>query len=190
MQTLQSPPPWLRMLQIVLGGLCVILSVAILAYIGPAILITILILSFILLAVGIERVAVGIALRRSSRRSSITNIILGLAVVAFSIVLMQFPIFTSAVLVILAAVALLLSGIARIMHGISSERTRSSRAFLMGVGVISIAVSILVIAHPISFGLVLFGIFISIAFLISGIEMMALGISGRQEYLAPTTDTQ
>jgi uncharacterized membrane protein HdeD (DUF308 family) len=176
------------MLQIVLGGLCVILSVAILAYIGPAILITILILSFILLAVGIERVAVGIALRRSSRRSSITNIVLGLAIVAFSIVLMQFPI--SAVLVILAAVALLLSGIARIMHGISSERTRSSRAFLMGVGVISIAVSILVIAHPISFGLVLFGIFISIAFLISGIEMMALGISGRQEYLAPTTDTQ
>ncbi|MFL6367082.1 MAG: HdeD family acid-resistance protein [Nitrososphaeraceae archaeon] len=190
MQTLQSPPPWLRMLQIVLGGLCVILSVAILAYIGPAILITILILSVILLAVGIERAAVGIALRRSSRRSSITNIVLGLAIVAFSIVLMQFPIFTSAVLVILAAVALLLSGIARIMHGISSERTRSSRAFLMGVGVISIAVSILVIAHPISFGLVLFGIFISIAFLISGIEMMALGISGRQEYLAPTTDTQ
>ena len=190
MQTLKSHPPWLRMLQIVLGALCIVLSVAILAYIGPTILVTILILSLILLAIGIERVAVGIALRHSSRRSSITNIVLGLAVVAFSIVLMQFPIFTSAFLVILAAVALLLSGIARIIHGISSERSRSSRAFLIGVGVISIAVSILVIAHPISFGLVLFGIFISIAFLISGIEMMALGISGRQEYLVPTTGTQ
>jgi uncharacterized membrane protein HdeD (DUF308 family) len=178
------------MLQIVLGALCIVLSVAILAYIGPTILVTILILSLILLAIGIERVAVGIALRHSSRRSSITNIVLGLAVVALSIILMQFPIFTSAFLVILAAVALLLSGISRIIHGISSERSRSSRAFLIGVGVISIAVSILVIAHPISFGLVLFGIFISIAFLISGIEMMALGISGRQEYLAPTTGTQ
>jgi uncharacterized membrane protein HdeD (DUF308 family) len=174
------------MLQIVLGGLCIVLSVAILAYIGPAILVTILILSLILLAIGIERVAVGIALRHSSRRSSITNIVLGLAVVSLSIVLMQF---TSAFLVILAAVALLLSGISRIIHGVSSERSRSSRGFLIGVGVISIAVSILVIAHPISFGLVLFAIFISVAFLISGIEMMALGISGRQEYLAPSTTT-
>ncbi|MGA7042058.1 MAG: DUF308 domain-containing protein [Nitrososphaeraceae archaeon] len=189
MQTLESPP-WLRMLQIVLGGICITLSLVILAYIGPAILTIILILSLILLAVGIERTSVGIAMRRSSRGSSLANIILGLAVIAFSIVLMQFPIFASAILVILAAVALLLSGIARIIHGISKKTSRSSRAFLIGVGVISITVSILVIAHPISFGLVLFSIIISIAFLISGIEMMALGISGRQGYLAQSTAKQ
>jgi uncharacterized membrane protein HdeD (DUF308 family) len=186
LQTLESPP-WLRMLQIVLGGLCITLSLSILAYIGLAILTIILILSVILLAVGIERICVGIAMRRSSRGPSLANIVLGLAIIAFSIVLMQFPIFTSAVLVILAAVALLLNGIARIIHGISNKTSRSSRAFLIGVGVISIAVSILVIAHPISFGLVLFGIFISIAFLIAGIEMMVIGISGRQGYLAQST---
>ena len=186
MQTLESPP-WLRMLQIVLGGICITLSLVILAYIGPAILTIILILSLILLVVGIERTSVGIAMRRSYRGSSLANIVLGLAVIAFSIVLMQFPIFTSAILVILAAVALLLSGIARIIHGISNKTSRSSRAFLIGVGVINIALSILIIAHPISFGLVLLGIIISIAFLISGIEMMALGISGRQRYAAQTT---
>ena len=189
MQTLESPP-WLRMLQIVLGGICITLSLVILAYIGPAILTIILILSLILLAVGIERTSVGIAMRRSSRGSSLANIVLGLAIIAFSIVLMQFPIFASAILVILAAVALLLSGISRIIHGISKKTSRSSRAFLIGVGVISITVSILVIAHPISFGLVLFSIIISIAFLISGIEMMALGISGRQGYLAQSTAKQ
>jgi uncharacterized membrane protein HdeD (DUF308 family) len=178
------------MLQIVLGGICITLSLVILAYIGPAILTIILILSLILLVVGIERTSVGIEMRRSSRGSSLANIVLGLAIIAFSIVLMQFPIFASAVLVILAAVALLLSGIARILHGISKKTSRSSRAFLIGVGVISITVSILVIAHPISFGLVLFGIIISIAFLISGIEMMALGISGRQGYLAQSTAKQ
>jgi uncharacterized membrane protein HdeD (DUF308 family) len=175
------------MLQIVLGGICITLSLSILAYIGPAILTIILILSLILLIVGIERTSVGIAMRRSSRGSSLANIVIGLAVIAFSIVLMQFPIFTSAVLVILAAVALLLSGIARLIHGISNKTSHSSRAFLIGVGVISIAVSILVIAHPISFGLVLFSIFISIAFLISGIEMMALGISGSQRYITRKT---
>lgn len=178
------------MLQIVLGGICITLSLVILAYIGPAILTIILILSLILLVVGIERTSVGIAMRRSSRGSSLANIVLGLAIIAFSIVLMQFPIFASAILVILAAVALLLSGIARIIHGISKKTSRSSRAFLIGVGVISITVSILVIAHPISFGLVLFSIIISIAFLISGIEMMALGISGRQGYLAQSTAKQ
>jgi len=178
------------MLQIVLGGICITLSLVILAYIGPAILTIILILSLILLVVGIERTSVGIAMRRSSRGSSLANIVLGLAIIAFSIVLMQFPIFASAILVILAAVALLLSGISRIIHGISKKTSRSSRAFLIGVGVISITVSILVIAHPISFGLVLFSIIISIAFLISGIEMMALGISGRQGYLAQSTAKQ
>ena len=84
MQTLESPP-WLRMLQIVLGGICITLSLVILAYIGPAILTIILILSLILLVVGIERTSVGIAMRRSSRGSSLANIILGLAVIAFSI---------------------------------------------------------------------------------------------------------
>ena len=93
---------------------------------------------------------------------------------------MQFPIFTSAVLVVLAAIALLVSGISRIIQGISHKASDSSRAFRIGVGVLSIAVSILVIAQPIYLGLVLFAIMISIAFLISGIEMMALGISGRE----------
>jgi uncharacterized membrane protein HdeD (DUF308 family) len=53
---------------------------------------------------------------------------------------------------------------------------------MVGVGVLSIAVSLLVIAHPISFGVVLLGFMISIALLINGIQMIALGIGGRQRY--------
>jgi uncharacterized membrane protein HdeD (DUF308 family) len=184
LQTLECPP-WLRMLQIVLGGICITLSLIILTYIGPAILTIILILSLILLVVGIERICVGIAIRYL--RSSLANIVLGLAIIAFSIVLMEFPIFTSAVLVVLGAVALLLSGITRIIHGIFSKGSGSSRAFLIGVGVLSIAVSTLVIAHPINLGLVFFAIMISIAFLINGIEMMDSGISGRKQYITRNT---
>ncbi|MFY9871280.1 MAG: DUF308 domain-containing protein [Candidatus Nitrosopolaris sp.] len=179
MQTLESPP-WLRMLQIVLGGICIVLSLFILAYIGPAILTIILILSIVLLVVGIERISVGISMPSSYRRLRFANIGIGLLIIAFSIVLMQFPVFTSAVLVVLAAIALLVSGISRIIQDISHKASGSSRAFRIGVGVLSIAVSILVIAQPIYLGLVLFAIMISIAFLISGIEMMALGISGRE----------
>src|SRR5206468_6738837 len=105
MQTAESPP-WLRMLQIILGGICIVLSLIILAYIGPAILTIILILSVILLVVGIERICVGIAMSSSYGRLRFANIGIGLLIIGFSIVLMQFPVFTSAVLVILAAIAL------------------------------------------------------------------------------------
>jgi uncharacterized membrane protein HdeD (DUF308 family) len=87
------------------------------------------------------------------------------------------------------AIALLFNGIARIIHGVSSKASGAYRAFLIGVGVLSIAVSILVIAHPISLGLVLFALMISIAFLITGIEMMALGISGRERSTTKSIST-
>ena len=41
---------------------------------------------------------------------------------------MQFPVFTSAVLVVLAQIALLVSGISRIIQGISHKASGSSRA--------------------------------------------------------------
>jgi phosphatidylglycerophosphate synthase len=109
------------MLQIVLGGICIVLSLFILAYIGPAILTIILILSIVLLVVGIERISVGISMPSSYRRLRFANIGIGLLIIAFSIVLMQFPVFTSAVLVVLAAIALLVSGISRIIQDISQS---------------------------------------------------------------------
>jgi uncharacterized membrane protein HdeD (DUF308 family) len=154
-----------------------VLSLAILLYIGPAIFVMIIILSVILLVIGIERIAIGIA-NPPGGRSRLVNIGSGLLIIAFSIILMQFPIFTSGVLIFLAAVALFLSGISRIVHGLKGNISGRSRALLLGVGTLSIAISILVMAHPIKVGLVLLGIMISIACLISGIEMMAIGIAG------------
>lgn len=85
------------MLQIVLGAICITLSLVIILYIGPAIFSIIIVLSVILLVIGIERMATGIASSRASK-SRLVNIGIGLLIVAFSIVLMQFPIFTSAIL--------------------------------------------------------------------------------------------
>ena len=100
LQTTGDTPPWLRMLQIVLGGICVVLSLSILLYIGPAIFVMIIILSVILLVIGIERIAIGIA-NPPGGRSRLVNIGSGLLIIAFSIILMQFPIFTSGVLIFL-----------------------------------------------------------------------------------------
>lgn len=166
------------MLRIVLGSICVILSLFILLYIGPAVFAFIVVTSVILLAIGIERVAIGIV-HRLSRFSRFVNIGIGLLIIGFSIFLMQFPIFTFGLLIFLGAIALLFSGISRIVHGIRSNTSRRSKALVMAVGAISVAISIIVMVHPVSVGLPLLAVVMSIAFLIIGIEMIAVGITGR-----------
>lgn len=94
---------------------------------------------------------------------------------------MQFPIFTFAILLLLGAIALFFSGISRIVHGIRGDSKGRSRALQVGVGIVSLAISIVVMIHPVTFGLPLLGVLISVAFLISGIEMMTLGIGGKSK---------
>ncbi len=59
------------------------------------------------------------------------------------------------------------------------------RVFLIGVGILSIVISGLVIAHPIGFGVRLLVVIMSLALMIIGIEMIAIGTAGRQ--IARTT---
>ena len=169
------------MLQIIFGSLAILLSVVVLSFLvvfpGATLLGLILILSIVFLIVGIERVAVGLS-PLSSKKTRITNIVLGLAIVGLSIFLMQFPIVTSAFLVIVGAVALLISGIARIIQGISREMPKFSKGLVIGVGVLSIAISLAIIANPIRMGLVLLVILLTGTLLIAGIEMILLGARG------------
>jgi uncharacterized membrane protein HdeD (DUF308 family) len=180
LQTTRSPP-WLRMLQIIFGSIAILLSIVVLSFLvvfpGATLLGLILILSIVFLIVGIERIAVGLA-SLSSKKTRITNIVLGLVIVGFSIFLMQFPIVTSAFLVILGAVALLISGIARIIQGISRELPKFSKGLVIGVGVLSIVISLIIIANPIKVGLVLLVIMLTATLLIAGIEMILLGARG------------
>ena len=166
------------MLRIVIGGISIILSLVVLISLSSSILTALLVLSVVLLVLGIEMISAGVVMPHD-KRSRLVNIVLGLAIIAFSIVLMEFPIFASSILVVIGAVALLLSGIARIINGASSKDSGLHRAFLIGVGALSIAVSALVIAKPFGFGVAFLVILISIAFFASGVEMMVLGITKR-----------
>lgn len=169
------------MLQIIFGSLAILLSVVVLSFLvvfpGTTLLGLILILSIVFLIVGIERVAVGLS-SLSSKKTRVTNIVLGLAIVGISIFLMQFPVVTSAFLVILGAVALLISGIARIVQGISREMPKFSKGLIIGVGALSIAISLIIIANPIRMGLVLLVIVLTGTLLVKGIEMIFLGARG------------
>jgi uncharacterized membrane protein HdeD (DUF308 family) len=171
-----------------LGAISIILSIVILTFPGIAIFTIILMLAIVLLMVGFERIAIGIALSSSTtvirgQSSRWANIGLGVLVVALGIVVMSYPVHAAAFLILLGALALLFNGIARIVQGvINKDMSGWSRAFLVGVGALSIAVSALVLAHPISIGVVLLALVISISLLINGIQMIALGIAGRQRF--------
>ena len=66
------------------------------------------------------------------------------------------------------------------MQGVGGQGiSRWFRAPLVGVGVLSIAISGLIIAHPIDFGAPLLSVVMSLALLIIGMEITVMGVVGK-----------
>ena len=178
---LVKAPTWLRVLQISVGAISIILSGYVLAQPGLAIFTAVRILSIVLLFVGIESTAVGTFsrfLRTSSRFSSIA---LGVSAIAFSLLVTALlPPPTILFSIFLGGFSILFNGIGGIIQGVGGQGiSRWFRAPLVGVGVLSIAISALIIAHPIGFGAPLLSVVMSFALLIIGIEITAMGIVGK-----------
>lgn len=190
------------MLQIVLGSISVLLAAIILFVPGSSISTTVLLLSLIFLIIGIERICFGVVKATSTsttttttatittkpskyKSSRIANIALGLLIIALSIVLMEFPVFSAALLIVLAAIALLVIGIARIIHAFREEDIhRATRKYLsVGVGILCIVVAILIIANPTTLGVMLLVFMLSITLIIVGISMIVRGVKG-EGYIA------
>ena len=170
-------PGWMRAAQIGLGIIAVIISIFVL--VSPALTVVLLvrIVAIILLIVGIEKVLSGIFIPSKSRWGTIG---LGIIVIILSIIVLSFPVGTTAFLIILLAIALLIDGIARVIHGIADKTGRSwSRMFRIAAGVIAIVLALVIIASP-AIGAALVGILLGIALLIIGIEIIARGIAGRK----------
>lgn len=169
-------PPWLRMLQIVIGSISVLLSAIILVLPNAGIATMILLLSVVLLILGIERIGFGAVGRLQSNSVRITNISLGIGIVAIAIFLMEFPILTGGLLLILAAIALLVVGVARIVHSIRVHDSKKNRSISIGVGLFCVTISSFIIANPVDFGLMLLVFMLSAGLLIFGISIVIRGI--------------
>jgi uncharacterized membrane protein HdeD (DUF308 family) len=170
-------PGWLRAAQIGLGVIAVIISIFVLASPALSVVLLVRIVAIILLIVGIEKVLSGIFIPSKSRWGSVG---LGIIVIILSIIVLSFPVGTTAFLIILLAIALLIDGIARVIHGIADKTSRSwSRIFRIAAGVIAIVLALVIIASPV-IGAALVGILLGIALLIIGIEIIARGVSGRK----------
>jgi len=170
-------PKWISAAQIGIGALAIILSILILINPIISIISLIVLVSVLLLIVGIEKVIAGIFVKNRARFS---NLGLGILVIILAIVAMAFPVGTSVFIVILLAVALLFDGISRIVHGLGHKnQSKLDRAFTIGVGAIEVALSILILASP-AFGFGLVAAIIAIALLITGIQILVAGLTGRR----------
>ena len=183
-------PKGIRISQIVLGGIAIALSLAIILSPSVGIATITFLLSITLLVVGIERLVTGFTPSEQSKSSRFGNIGLGALAALLGIAVVAFPLFTTGVLVSLLALGLLFIGIARIIHGISDKNiSKWSKGFLVGVGILSLAVSFTVIAYP-AFGVSLLTLVLGISLLIIGIQSVAYAISGHQRRTYnPTTAT-
>jgi uncharacterized membrane protein HdeD (DUF308 family) len=170
-------PGWKRLAQIGLGIVAIILSLYVLAFPDLTLVTIALLLAVILFVVGIERVITGLFLQGKHRW---TNIGLGILVIILSLISMAFPIATGIFLLIFLAFVLLFDGISRVIHGIADKSSnKASRIFSIVAGVISIVLSIMIIASPF-LGAVFISILLSISLLIVGIQMITSGVIGRR----------
>ncbi|MGZ5485679.1 MAG: HdeD family acid-resistance protein [Nitrososphaeraceae archaeon] len=178
----------IRILQIIMGIIAIALSIAIILNLGFGIELLVFLLSITLFVVGIERVSIGF-LPNMRKSSKITNVVLGGLTIGLAIAVIAFPIFTIGFLVTLLAVGLLFIGIARIVHGIFHKQTSKwSRIFLIGVGILSIAIAFMVVTNPL-FGLFILTFMLAVNLLIIGIESIILGVSGKRNLDASSPST-
>jgi uncharacterized membrane protein HdeD (DUF308 family) len=182
----EKSPGWVRAVQIGLGVLTIALSIFALAFPATTFISIIWILAVVLFFVGIEEIIVGIF---SPRRSKWSTIGLGILVLIFAGIAMSFPVATAITIIIFIGIAFLINGIARIIEGFSGKHHSGiSRAFLIGVGILAIVLSISVLASPF-FGARLAGIIIGIGLVITGIQMIYAGIQGRWMQTPTTSHT-
>jgi len=169
---------WLRAVQIGLGLLILVLSIVVL--INPIIgaISVIFFLAFLLLFAGIEKIISGLFV---SGKSKFASIGLGIIVIIVSLIALAYPVDASIFVVLLLGIALLFDGISRIVHGIRDKQaSKWAKSFSVGTGVLSIILAVIVIAFP-AIGLVFAGILIGIALLVTSLQILSAGISGRRQ---------
>jgi uncharacterized membrane protein HdeD (DUF308 family) len=137
----------------------------------------------ILIIVGIEKIISGIFVKSKSRWGTVG---LGVLALIFGSIAVGYPVHTAVFVIIMLGIGLLFAGISHVVNGLSNRESPGwARGFSIGAGALAIALSFLVMASPYA-GAVFVSLFLGIALLIIGIEIIAVGWTGRKMQLTPT----
>jgi uncharacterized membrane protein HdeD (DUF308 family) len=169
---------WVRALRVIVGLIAIAAAVAALIFPGLSVITLLFLLSFALFFLGIARIVHSAKAKLWSKGLRALYAVAGVLAVILGAIVLAFPLLGMATLVFLLALALLAYGIVSLVIGGSAAASLVSkwkRALLVIVGVLSVIFSIIVLVFP-SIGLVTLVVWLSISFLLNGIESIISGI--------------
>jgi uncharacterized membrane protein HdeD (DUF308 family) len=175
MSTLKTPR-MMRAFQIGFGIIIVFLSLIVISHPFGGFLSFVWILGILLFVTGIETI-----IRNIYRpfKSCFAGISLGIAIIILAIIATAFPLTTSIIVISILGIALLFSGISRIIEGINEKHNRNWKwGFIIAAGAIALLLAIMILIFPVV-GIVYAGILIGISLLVTGVQMIFSGLSGR-----------
>ena len=176
-------PGWKRTVEVGLGVLAIILSVLVLVHPGITIVSIMYIAGIILIVVGIEKIISGLFVANKSRWGAVG---LGVLAIIFGSIAVGAPVSTAVFVIFMLGFGLLFLGISHVVYGIGRSQSPGwAIGFSIGAGALAIAISFLVMASPFA-GAVFVSIFLGIALIIIGIEIIAVGVTGRRMPMMPS----
>ena len=167
-----------RAIEFILG--LIALAVGILALVFPTAVVVSLVVFFgiALLAIGILRLASSASSGWSTGSTRTANAVIGIIAIIIGLIILFVPLFATEVLVILIGIGLLVYGIGRIAVGGGGHNLSGGlRALLIVLGFLIVVFALIVIFFPV-IGIYTYAFFVSIAFLLIGIDSIAAGIAG------------
>ena len=177
----EGPPKWLRILRVIVGIICISLSVIIITGAPKlGLYMTIFLGSTSLIFVGIERIVTGLRTADVKKLSRIINVAIGLGIVIFFGSAFFNPDFMAKWYILLLGFGLLANAGARIISGLkNNEYNKTSRFTDLGTGAISAMMGLALLVFP-SFGFMLLLLMVAIALMVSGVEILLVGIRGKR----------
>jgi uncharacterized membrane protein HdeD (DUF308 family) len=173
-----NSPGWKRGVLIGLGVLAFALSIVVFIDPGMTVATIVYVAGIILIIVGIEKIISGIFVTNKSRWGTVG---LGVLALIFGSIAVGHPVSTAVFVIFMVGIGLLFAGISHIVYGVGSSQSPGwARGFSIGAGALAIAISFLVMASPLA-GAVFISIFLGIALLIIGIEIITVGVTGRMQ---------
>jgi len=174
-------PKWMRFFQIVVEIACVGISLYI--FIGShelGLISLIFLSSSAFIIIGIERIVVGIKSTFLKRSSRLISIGIGIGLVIYFGSAYFAPVFISKLYVLMFGFGILATGALRIIDGIKDKTySKDSKIFILGTGVLCVAVSIYIFSFP-KYGFVILMLFVAIVLLINGLQIAYVGITGKK----------
>jgi uncharacterized membrane protein HdeD (DUF308 family) len=178
-----NSPGWKRGALIGLGALAIVLSILVLIHPRMTVVSIVYLAGIVLMIVGIEKIISGIFSRNKSRWGTVG---LGILALIFGSIAVGYPVHAAVFVIIMLGIGLLFAGISHVVNGIGNKESPGwSRGFSIGAGALAIALSFLILASPHA-GAVFVSLFLGIALLIIGIEVIAVGWTGRRMQLTAT----